>query len=467
VAVTAPGAAAIAGTVTFRSGASAIAGCVDVAVDGAGEVSCTTSALARAVHDVTATYSGATDTEASTSDPLVQHVDRATVAVALTVSAGPTDVGDPVTLSAQVTAVAPGAGTPAGTVTFRSGSEVLATRSLGPAGAAALVTTALAPGLHELEVDYAVAASFAAGTSAPVAHRVRYPTTVVLASSANPALPGRAVALRATVSSAAGAPDAGSVTFFLDGEPAGPPVVLDGDGGATAPALVPPEPGANVTATYSGSALYAAGGPGRLRQRVAPGRTTVVLTATPSPSAFGAPVTLTARVLSPAGTPDGTVTFRRGTGVLGTAPVDADGVAVLTVPGPVLGAVGAKSILAHYSGSASFRSSRDTLLHDVVAVPTELTLVASANPSPHGAAVTFSAAVSVPPPGAGTPVGTVTFRRGRTALGTVRLDDAGRARLVVAGGALGAPGVKSIQAVYSGSAAFTPATRAVLHVVAP
>src|SRR5262245_51074363 len=58
--------------------------------------------------------------------------------------------------------------------------------------------------------------------------------------------------------------------------------------------------------------------------------TTTTLRTSIATAVFGQPVTLTASVTSQAGTPTGTVTFRDGTTVLGTAPVNA-GQAALTV----------------------------------------------------------------------------------------------------------------------------------------
>jgi hypothetical protein len=155
--------------------------------------------------------------------------------------------------------------------------------------------------------------------------------------------------------------------------------------------------------------------------------------------------------------------FRRGATTLGTAALDSSGIAVVVVPGSLLGAVGDKSVSASYSGSPSFRPSTGIRLHRVQEARTFVTLRASANPSSHRAAVAFIATVAVVAPGAGTPTGTVTFRRGATVLGQARLDAAGRARLVVPAGGLGAPGTKSVQAAYGGAVAFAPASAAVLH----
>jgi hypothetical protein len=466
VAVVAPGDTAPAGTVAFLDGATPIAGCAAAALDAGGHATCTTDALTRAAHAVVAGYSGADETAASSSSAVIQHVERAVTTVSMTVAAGPSDPGEPVALAAVVAVVAPGAGMPSGTVAFRAGATVLATRPLDASGVAALSTAALPPGVSSLQADYAGSDDYAAATSAGVSHRVRFPTTVDLSSSADPALPGRAVHFDATVTSAAGAPDGGTVQFRLDGVDVGAPVAVDPTGRASSVDVVPPAPSATVTASFTGTALFASSHSDGLRQRVALGHTTTDVTVSPAPSPYGAPVTVRAQVGSTSGIPDGTVTFRRGATVLGTAPLDGTGVATLAVPGAALGAVGGKSILATYSGSASYGTSRGTRLHSVRRAGTEITLVASADPSRYRAAVTFTATVRPVAPGAGGPTGTVTFRRGATVLGTARLDGAGRARFVVSGAALGAPGVKSIQAAYGGTAAFGASTRAVLHTIA-
>jgi len=83
--------------------------------------------------------------------------------------------------------------------------------------------------------------------------------------------------------------------------------------------------------------------------------TTTTVTSTPNPSASGTPVTLTATVTPPAaGTPTGTVTFKDGTTVLGTAPVDGTGKATLTTSNLT---PGTHSITAVYSGGPGFLTS--------------------------------------------------------------------------------------------------------------
>src|SRR5262249_58187515 len=81
-----------------------------------------------------------------------------------------------------------------------------------------------------------------------------------------------------------------------------------------------------------------------------PSATTV--SAAPNPAPFGQAVTLTATVTGQ-GTPTGTVTFRDGAAVLGTAPLRG-GQASLTVPRL---SPGAHALTAAYDGNAEFLAS--------------------------------------------------------------------------------------------------------------
>ena len=56
-------------------------------------------------------------------------------------SPSPSVFGQAVTLTATVIAVAPGAGTPAGSVTFRDGTTVLGTGTLSSGGVATFTTS--------------------------------------------------------------------------------------------------------------------------------------------------------------------------------------------------------------------------------------------------------------------------------------------------------------------------------------
>jgi hypothetical protein len=172
---------------------------------------------------------------------------------------------------------------------------------------------------------------------------------------------------------------------------------------------------------------------------------------------FGQTVSLTATVNSRAGTPTGTVTFKDGTTVLGTAQLDAAGRATLAVsPG-----VGLHVLTASFAGTGGFEDS--TSAAEAVTVNRASTTVAlrsSANPAVTGQAVTFTARVGVVAPGAGMPTGTVTFFVGDTAVARVALDANGRASLTRV---FSRAGRFTIRAVYSGDANFAASEQSLIE----
>ncbi|MFI6156272.1 FG-GAP-like repeat-containing protein [Kitasatospora sp. NPDC051170] len=159
---------------------------------------------------------------------------------------------------------------------------------------------------------------------------------------------------------------------------------------------------------------------------------TTTLTSDPDPSAYGRPVTLTATVCpAPAttGTPTGTVTFRDGTTVLGTAPVRASGgCGTATLATSTLG-VGPHGLTAEYGGDATFLGATSAVLtQQVTRAAVVTTLSSSPDPASFGSPVTFTDTVCPAPTSTGPaspPTGTVTFSDGSTTIGTGTLAPGG------------------------------------------
>src|SRR5262249_57871616 len=125
------------------------------------------------------------------------------------------------------------------------------------------------------------------------------------------------------------------------------------------------------------------------------------LTSAPNPSTTGQAGTLGAAVTSAAGVPTGTVTFRDGATVLGTATL-VNGSASISISTL---AAGGHSLTAAYGGSATFAASVSAVVTQVVNAPpvtTTTTLTSTPNPSTTGQAVTLRATgpstTGVPPP---------------------------------------------------------------------
>jgi uncharacterized repeat protein (TIGR03803 family) len=268
-------------------------------------------------------------------------------------------------------------------------------------------------------------------------------TTTMLASSLNPSAFGQSVILTATVTATSGTPT-GTVTF-KNGTATLATVTLSG-GGAKYTNKTLAVGTHSITAVYNGSASFAASTSTAVSQVVSKASTTTTVVSSLTPSVFGESVTFTATVTPQySGTPAGTVTFKNGTVVLGSATLSA-GVAKYT---NTTLAVGTHSITAVYSGSSAFTTSTSPAISQVVSkASTTTVLVSSANPSTVGQSVTFTATVT--PQFGGTPAGTATFKNGTVTLGTVTLS-AGVAKYMTS--AL-SKGTHTITATYNGSSAF-------------
>jgi hypothetical protein len=454
VSANSPGAGTPTGTVTFLDGATTLG----TATLSGGSATYSTSALSVAGHPITVSYGGDGNFTGSTSGALTQTVNKDVSADAVSSSTNPSVFGQSVTFTATVSASAPGAGTPTGTVTFLDGVTTLGTATLS-GGSATFSTSALAVAGHSITVSYGGDANFAGSTSPALTQTVNKDATSAAVSSAtNPSVYGQSVTFTATVS--ASAPGAGTPTgtvTFMDGAATLGTATLSG-GSATFSTSALSAAGHSITVSYGGDGNFTASTSATLTQTVNQAATTASVASSANPSVFGQSVTFTATVNASApgaGTPTGTVTFMDGSTTLGTANLSGGSAAFSTSALAVAG----HSITASYGGDANFTGNTSGALTQTVNQDATTTAVASsANPSVSGQSVTFTATVTAGAPGSGTPTGTVTFFDGSTALGTGTLSG-GSATYSTSALALGGHG---ITATYNADADFTGSTSAAL-----
>jgi len=129
------------------------------------------------------------------------------------------------------------------------------------------------------------------------------------------------------------------------------------------------------------------------------------VTVSPTSTTYGTSVTYTATVTSGAGAPTGSVTFTTSSGVvtLCTATLSGGTGSCTATNAPL----GTDTITGGYPATGNFAASSGTTTLTVNAIPTSVTLSSSANPSPSGSPVTFTATVS--PAGVTGPNEGVTF----------------------------------------------------------
>ena len=187
--------------------------------------------------------------------------------------------------------------------------------------------------------------------------------------------------------------------------------------------------------------------------------TTTTLNATPTSDTSGQSVGLTASVsiLSGTNAPTGLVTFMQAGTSIGTATLNASGVATLNT---TTLAVGADSITAVYSGNSIYAGSASSAVTVEVAASstnpspttaTTTTLTTSATQVNPGQNVTATAKV-VAQSGGNPPAGTVTFLYGSTPVGTAQLNSSGVATI---SGSVPTPGSYLVTASYGGNASFS------------
>jgi hypothetical protein len=365
VSATAPGAGTPTGTVTFTNqatGASLGSG----SLDANGQATFSSSSLAVGTATVSASYGGDTNFASSTGS-LSQAVSQASTTTVLASSINPSVSGQAVTLTATVSATAPGAGTPTGTVTFadQASGSTLGTATLDGNGLATFSATNLSVGSHTLTASYGGDSNFATSTGSVSQVVNQAVTATALVSSANPSVSGQAVTFTVTVT--ATAPGAGTPTGSISFTDQTNSTVLgsatlDANGQATFSSAALSVADHTIVAAYGGDTSLAAS-TGSVVQTVNQASTSVVLVSSANPSTSGQSVTFTATV-SPtapgAGTPTGTVTFTdQTTGTtLGAVSLDTSGQAALDTASL---SVGTHTILAGYGGDSSFASSSASL----------------------------------------------------------------------------------------------------------
>jgi chitinase len=242
------------GEVAFKDRSTTL----DTATLTGGNASFTTSTLATGSHSITAVYEGSTSFAASTSSVLSLTVNKAATTTTVVSTVNPTVFGQAPTLQATVTAVAPGSGTPTGTVTFRdtTTSATLGSASLS-GGRASLSVSSLAVGTHAITASFAGSTNCLASTSLQAVQAVdAAQSTTKLTSSRNPSKFGQQVTLTATVAATLpgiGTP-AGTVRFLNGSTLLGTASLNKGSATLTTASLF--KGSRSITAVYVGSPSY-------------------------------------------------------------------------------------------------------------------------------------------------------------------------------------------------------------------
>ena len=386
----------------------------------------------------------------------------------------PSVVGESVTFTATVAPVAPGAGTPTGTVAFDFGdgnaSSVVLVAGVATTNHTYTTTTG-SP--FTLTATYVGDSDFS-GSVGGGSHTVDQAlTTTTLTDVPDPSVVGESVTFTATVAPiapGAGTPT-GSVVFdFGDGNISAPVVLVAGVATTTHAYTTTTGSPFTLSATYSGDTNFT-GSAGAGTHTVDQASTTTTLTDVPDPSVVGQSVTFTATVapVAPgAGTPTGSVVFDFGDGNI-SAPVPLVAGVATTTHAYTTTTGSPFTITATYSGDADFAASATAggLTHTVNQAATTTSIFDDIpDPSTVGQLVTFTVHVNAVAPGAGTPTGTVDldFGDGNTS-GPVALVGGVATTTHTYTTTVGSP--FTVTATYSGDTNFTASSGQGGHTVIP
>ncbi len=244
------------------------------------------------------------------------------------------------------------------------------------------------------------------GVSGLFPSKTPYPTTTTVASSVNPSTSGQSVTFTATVTSPAGTPSTGTVSFTSDSSVLCSGVALNSSGQATCASSSLSAATHSIVAQYSGVTAYAASSSAPLSQVVsAPVKVnpTVTVAASANPADQDKNVTFTASVGGTNGTATGTVSFTSGSTTLCSNVALSGGSAACTktglTPGPL-------TVTASYGGSSAYNAGSGATAITVRAATTT-TVSLTPNPALGGQNVTATATIASAT--AGTFTGTLTM----------------------------------------------------------
>ncbi len=374
--------------------------------------------------------------------------------IALTAAPNPVAGGSAATFTAQVTG---NCNVPTGDVTFLDNGAAIGTGTLNTSAVASFSTSFLTVGTHHLTATYPGDFNFEDSTSNTVELTVTgLPTTTSLVAAPNPAKAFQPVTLTAHVTDPY-VQVAGTVTFTAGTTTLGTAPLVNGFATITTSQV-----GAGtytVTATFNATTQFATSS-AAVQLQVDGDATTTMLRSSLNPSLFGQAVTFRAVVALSGSTamPQGTVTFRDGTAILGTSTLDGSGSGTLTIDALN---VGAHSITAQYNGSTNANPSTSSVLLQMVnPISTTVNVTATPNPASEGQQVTLTASIAGTLGGAPL-LGTVTFADQNGTIGTAAVN---RGSAVLATSNLTA-GTHTITATYSGNGSFSGGTSAPITLV--
>jgi YVTN family beta-propeller protein len=440
------------GSVIFLSASSVQLAVVNL-TNGKASFTPSSSILPLGSLSLTAVYSGDIAFLPSTSLNLTEVVEQAIDTVTGLLSSNSSAAfGAPITLSVNVTASGL---IPTGLVTFLDGSTQIGTGTL-TSGATSLAISTLSVGKHTLSAVFGGATGLLGSTSVSLTQTIIQATPLIsITANANPIVFGQPLTLNITVLGVGGILPSGLITL-TDGSTTLGNVTLNGSGVGSFVASTLGAGTHSITALIAADSNFLSALSSALTETINKAASTVNMITSPNPATAGQPITLSATVTGPGGTPVGSVNFMDGGTSLGTANL-VNGVANLTTA--TLGQ-GTHTLTGAFGGTSNLLNGVSSGVSQLVNPSTANTasttsLTVAPSPATFGQAVSLTVTVTG---NGGTPTGSVTFVDGSTTIGTATLSGGAASFSATALGG----GAHSLTAIYGGDNTFLTSTSAVI-----
>ena len=362
------------GNVAFKDGSTILA---TVPVNTLGIASYVNSTLTAGTHTITAVYLGDVDYAASTSTQIITETIAQTATTTLLSSSATSSIsGRPITLTASVAPSSPGGSTPTGTVNFMEGNILLGTGPINK-GVAVLTTSSLDVGTDNITAIYSGDSNDTTSKSSSLAITVlQSPTTTSLSSSQSPLLTLAPVVITATVSNGGANSPTGLVSFLEDSVSIGVSSV-NSQGVATISLPSLAAGSHTFVASYAGDLLDIPSTSSAFTEVVQLRPTTDTLSTSATSLTGGQQITLISVIRSTGSAastpPTGNISFKSGNLTLASTPIDATGVATVTVLLPGTSA----TISSTYDGDANYAASSSVATPVTIGAPPDFSIQAT------------------------------------------------------------------------------------------
>jgi co-chaperonin GroES (HSP10) len=430
------------------------------------------SSLAVGQHSIVANFAGTDTMLPATSNTVVQIVAAADAPMTLVAQPASIYAGQSTTLTATVhNPTGSTAAVPTGNVVFTDGAVTLGTIPLDATGLATLHPVLNTVAQHTITATYAGDPSHNGSNANAVVQVQQLSTALLLVPQLSPSAAATPVTFSVSLSTSqtTALPLSQPITLTETGKVlASGTLAANGSGSIVVTGLAIGNH--TIVANFAGTDTMQAATSSPAIQVVAAADAPMTLVAQPAIIYAGQSTALTAIVHNPTGStiavPTGNVVFTDGTVTLGTAPLDATGLATLH---PVLNTVGQHTITATYAGDPLHSGANATALVQVQQLTTALLLASPLSPSAPAAPVTFNVSLSTSQTTALPLNQAITLTEGGKVLASGTLAANGSGSIVVTGLAIGN---HTIVANFAGTdtmqaATSNPVTQVVAAVDAP